>query len=475
MTKAIWWVRRDLRLKDNQALSEAISSAKVVIPVFINDPKLVNSSRVGRKRLAFLYQGLQELNSELKEKRSNLVLREGQPVEVLKQLMAEIGATVVFAEADFSPFACQRDDQVSREIPLKLIGGSSISHPEALLKKDGTPYLVYSPFMRAWKSMYKLDSSQLFTVPESISTPTGLENDFEIGARHSDTQLDFRAGESAAQEALAKFISAANGDIYRYAEGRNRLDLEFTARLSPYLRFGMISAQECAFAAQEAMRRAPDEASREGAETWLNELIWREFYISILYHFPKVINESFRSDLRNIHWINDRDQYSAWQEGRTGYPVVDASMRQLLATGWMHNRGRMISASFLVKDLAIDWRWGEKFFMHHLIDGDPAANNGGWQWTAGTGTDATPYFRIFNPILQGKKFDPQGRFIKKWLPELSAVPTKYIHSPWKMPAAVQESSECIIGQDYPQPIVDHAFARDRILEIYKTARQTGRE
>lgn len=471
MVKAIWWVRRDLRLKDNRALSEAISSAQGVIPLFISDPKLVGSSRVSERRLTFLHQGLIELDSELKERGSKLTFRQGQSVEVLIQLMAETGASMVYAEADFSPYARQRDDQVSREIPLKLVGGPGVSHPEAVLKKDGNPYIVYSPYMRAWKSQYHINTSQLLSAPHSIPTPSGIDSDYAIEEEQMNVRLDFEVGEAAANEMLSKFISGAGGDIYRYGERRNHLDVDGTARLSPYLRFGMVSARECVLAAQEAIRQAPDDLSRESAETWLNELIWREFFISILYHFPSVLRESFREDLRKIPWQNDEDNFAAWQEGRTGYPVVDAAMRQLLETGWMHNRGRMITASFLVKDLAIDWRWGEKFFMQHLIDGDPAANNGGWQWVAGTGTDAAPYFRVFNPILQSKKFDPQGSFIKHWIPELSGIPTKYIHSPWEMPATIQKQSGCIVGRDYPQPIIEHSFARDRILEVYKASRQ----
>ncbi|MCJ7659450.1 MAG: FAD-binding domain-containing protein, partial [Anaerolineales bacterium] len=252
-----------------------------------------------------------------------------------------------------------------------------------------------------------------------------------------------------------------------YAEQRNRIDLDGTALISPYLRFGMLSTREAALAAFQAQQSAPDTQGRKGAETWLNELIWREFYISILYHFPAVLKQSFRPELRDIPWRNDADDYAAWCQGRTGYPVVDAAMRQLAATGWMHNRARMIVASFLIKDLLIDWRWGERWFMQHLVDGDLAANNGGWQWTAGTGTDAAPYFRIFNPILQSKKFDPQGIFIHKWIPVLSQMPLKYIHTPWELPADDQKKFGCIIGKDYPAPIIEHSFARQRTLQAYK--------
>jgi deoxyribodipyrimidine photo-lyase len=255
------------------------------------------------------------------------------------------------------------------------------------------------------------------------------------------------------------------GYIYQYASGRDRQDLTGTSQLSPYLRFGMLSPRQAVSAAMKAIQAATDAEERKGAETWLNELIWREFYIHILYHFPQVRRRNFR--LQNVRWENNPDLFSAWCAGRTGYPVVDAAMRQLVESGWMHNRGRMIVASFLTKDLLIDWRWGEKFFMQHLIDGDPAANNGGWQWTAGTGTDAAPYFRIFNPVSQSMKHDPEGTYIRRWLPELRDVPDEFIHEPWKMPADVQRASGCIIGLNYPSPIVDHALAKERALEAYR--------
>jgi deoxyribodipyrimidine photo-lyase len=224
-------------------------------------------------------------------------------------------------------------------------------------------------------------------------------------------------------------------------------------------------------AALQAIAAAPNSEARKGAESWFNELIWREFYIHILYHFPHVRGRSFRHELDAIGWANAESDFDAWCQGRTGYPMVDAAMRQLAQTGWMHNRARMIVASFLVKDLLIDWRWGERWFMQHLVDGDPAANNGGWQWTAGTGTDAAPYFRVFNPILQGKKSDPQGAYVRHWLPELSTVPNKYIHNPWEMPIETQRKVGCLIGRDYPPPIVDHKLARERVLAVYRQAKE----
>jgi len=274
----------------------------------------------------------------------------------------------------------------------------------------------------------------------------------------------FPAGEMEARRRLEFFIE--NG-IGGYDESRNRMDLEGTSALSPYLRFGMISARQAVWAARQAELAAGSAEARHGAEAWLTELIWREFYITILYHFPEVQRRAFRSKMRNISWRNDTQEFRAWAEGRTGYPVVDAAMRQLRQTGWMHNRARMISASFLTKDLLIDWRRGEKHFMRHLIDGDPAANNGGWQWTAGTGTDAAPYFRIFNPALQSLKFDPQGAYIRRFVPELRRVPDSFIHSPWEMSLDLQHQTGCLIGKDYPVPIVDHSMARERALLAYR--------
>ncbi len=471
MDTAIWWIRRDLRLSDNQALTEAISSSNSVIPVFVLDPKLINSPNSSPKRLEFLFKGLAELDGDLRGRGSKLVIRRSEPLEALSRLVRESGAEQIFAEEDFSPYARKRDKQIASQLSLKLIGGSCISHPESLLKMDGKAYKVFTPYMRAWKAHHKIQAEQLAPLPEFIPTPAEVAGDQLPEKPGSDINLIYEPGEWVANKRLQEFIRSESRGIYRYADSRNLLGVSGTAQISPYLRFGMLSARQCICAAQEAIEGSSDEQARKSAETWLNELIWREFYFAILYHFPFVLWHSFREDLRELPWRNEPEEFSAWCDGRTGYPIVDAAMRQLTETGWMHNRGRMIVASFLVKDLVIDWRWGERFFMQQLVDGDPAANNGGWQWTAGTGTDAAPYFRVFNPILQSKKFDPEGIYIKRWIPELAAVPARFIHTPWEMDTKMQRQSGCIIGENYPPPIVDHIFARERILEVYKSAKR----
>jgi deoxyribodipyrimidine photo-lyase len=489
---ALWWIRRDLRLGDNQALSAAFEQADQVVPVFVLDPVLLDSDDVGPKRVAFLFDGLRKLDAELRARDSRLVVRRGSPADELTALAAQTGAGAVFAEEDFSPYARQRDAEVTfrlrgyrsrlggrapgndRTSLLHLIGRPTVQAPDAVLKRDGTPYVVFTYFNHRWKTLPPPTADGLVPAPKhmcphgvSVSVPIPEEPRLPDGA-------PFPPGEGEAQRRLTAFTEGREAPIYRYADTRDRIDLPTgTSMLSPYLRFGMLSARQAVTATLAAIERAPTEVARKSATTWLDELIWREFYVSILYHFPSVLHQSFRSEYRQIDWQNDQAAFESWRSGHTGFPVVDAAMRQLTQTGWMHNRARMITASFLVKDLLIDWRWGERHFMQHLVDGDPAANNGGWQWSAGTGTDAVPYFRVFNPVTQGQRFDPHGTFVRQWIPELRRVPDRTIHEPWKMDRASQRAAGCIIGQDYPLPIVDHARARQRTLSAYRAARETG--
>jgi deoxyribodipyrimidine photo-lyase len=458
MSTVIWWIRRDLRLNDNQALQSALSVGKSVIPVFILDPGLIRKS--GEHRLSFLLDGLRNLDLELNRRGSRLILRQGLPQEALAQLMAETGTEQVFAEEDYSPYARQRDEKVASQLSLELVTGATILPPAAVAKPDGSPYKVFTPFSLKWKEM-PFPGKPNFEIPP-LFPPGPTVNSLPIPP--SSTVHAFPAGEA---EGLRRLESFTNGPIFHYKEGRNLLDQPGTAQISPYLRFGMLSCRRAAWSGLEAGRRAPNFEAKAGCDTWMNELIWREFYMNILFHFPNVLREAFHPKLRKIAWRSDPAGLRSWQQGLTGIPVVDACMRQLLELGWMHNRGRMIAASFLVKDLLINWQEGETWFMQQLVDGDPAANNGGWQWTAGVGTDAAPYFRILNPVSQSKKCDPKGRFIRQWLPEMANVPLAYIHEPWLMPSDVQAAAGCRIGKDYPAPIVNHLFAKERVLKTYK--------
>lgn len=473
MSVALWWIRRDFRLADNQALHAALAHAGQVIPLFILDPDLLASPYTGAKRLAFLLEGLRCLAADLQSRGSRLLVRVGAPQEQLSRVLAESGASAIFAEEDFSPYARRRDTTIARSHPLSLVGGVSVHPPAAVHKADGSPYTVFTPFSKAWKSLPLPRPDSLLPAPRQISTPVNLVSDPIPTEPTLPAAVPFPPGEAEAQRRLRLFVdrSTAPAKIETYADQRNQLDLAGTSQLSPYLRFGMLSARQAAAAAVEAMDQAPTATARQSAETWLNELIWREFYIAILHYFPQVRQSSFRPEFNHIPWRNDPQAFAAWTEGRTGYPVVDAAMRQLVESGWMHNRARMIVASFLVKDLLVDWRRGERWFMQHLVDGDPAANNGGWQWTAGVGTDAAPYFRVFNPVLQSQKFDPGGAYIRRWLPELARVPDSHIHTPWEMPSALQQQTGCIIGLDYPGPIIDHVEAKERTLAAYAQAKE----
>ena len=467
MRVAIWWIRRDLRLADNPALTAALAMADQVIPLFILDPHLAQAPTTGAKRLAFLLDGLRSLDADLARRGSRLIFRQGDPQTVLADLVAAAGAGAVVAQADVSPYARRRDAAVAAHLPLQLTPGVTVFPSDVVTKADGSPYTVFTPFSRAWKALPP--NLTPLPAPGRIPTPVDLASDRIPASPALPPDVPFEASEAEAQRRLRAFADGLQAPIRRYHELRDRPDLDGTSQLSPYLRFGLISPRQAAAAAYAILDGATDAAGRRGAEVWLNELIWREFNASILYHFPGVLRAAFRPELRSIPWDNNPELFAAWCEGRTGYPIVDAAMRQLVQTSWMHNRARMIVASFLVKDLLIDWRWGERFFMQHLVDGDPASNNGGWQWTAGVGTDAAPYFRIFNPVLQGEKFDPNGDFVRRWLPALAHVPAPFIHKPWMMTPLEQRQAGCVLGQDYPAPIVDHAAARERTLAAYQRA------
>lgn len=461
MSTAIWWVRRDLRLDNNPTLRRAVETGLFVQPVFILDPALLNDDAPPRQ--SFLMEGLAALNALLRQRGSYLLLRHGEPIQQLALLARELEASIIFAEEDYTPYARRRDAVAAQNLPIQWVTGLTALHPASVVKADGSPYTVFTPFMKAWKSMPSSLTGE-WKAPAKLAGPALIES-HPIPSFKKNTI--FPATQPEAEKRLERFI---DDGLFSYAESRDRLDLDGTSSLSPYLRFGLISIRQLFAAAEQAKQQAPDSAATKSAETWMNELIWREFYQSILYHFPFVTYSAFNPRFRAIPWRDAPQDLLAWQQGRTGFPVVDAAMRQLSTIGWVHNRARMIAASFLAKDLLINWQEGERWFFNHLVDADIAANNGGWQWTAGVGTDAAPYFRVFNPTLQGIKFDPEGNYIRRWVPELANLPTKLIHQPELMTALEETRFNVRLGRDYPRPIIDRSQTRERTLNAYQLSK-----
>ncbi len=461
----IWWIRRDIRLKDNQTLQAALKDADQLIPLFIIEPEIMEAA--APKRRAFILNALRDLDQQLRNLGSRLIVRQGPAAKAMGDLFEEFPEAAVFAHEDFSPFARERDAEIKESYDLSLHSSVVLRHPTAVLKDDGEPYIVYTPYKNKWYEEPLPNPGDLLPIPDRL--PSLPDNIATMERPEVEQVTDFPATTDEAQRRFSEFLEDG---IQHYKSQRDQMNVDSTSQLSPYLRFGLLSIREAFAMAQMALMQAQKDKTRAEIRTWMNELVWREFYTTILFHFPHVMEGPFREEYEDIAWREDQADLEAWQKGQTGYPIVDACMRQLLETGWMHNRGRMIVASFLTKDLLINWQHGEAWFMNNLVDGDPAANNGGWQWSAGTGTDAAPYFRIFNPILQGKKHDPEGEFIAKWVPELQDLPKAFHHEPWEMDEDIAQKYDFKLGRDYPQQIVDHFFARDRTLEAYKAARES---
>jgi deoxyribodipyrimidine photo-lyase len=461
---AIHWFRNDLRLADNRGLRAAARS-RALLPVFVFDSALLRASRDSGPRVRFLLDCLARLAEELERRGSRLVLRAGDPARELPQLARESGALRATWNRDPSPYSRARDARVRRA--LERAGVRVEEHKDRALfevgevtKGDGSAYSVYGPYRRAWLKRLASDSQDPERAPRLPPLPRGVESHgLELPARlapRADSAEIPPGGERAALRRLRAFLG---GPVRDYAKGRDLPARDGTSRLSPYLRFGAISIRTCLAGARELAVGEPRAAA--GAKRWIDELIWRDFYAQILHEHPRVLRASFREKYDALVWDGDERWFEAWKAGRTGFPIVDAGMRQLAQTGWMHNRVRMIAASFLVKDLAIDWRRGERHFFERLVDGDPASNNGGWQWCAGTGTDAQPFFRIFNPTAQGERFDPQGDYVRRWVPELRGLRGGAVHRPGEQAGA---------APDYPAPIVDHAQRRALALERFRELR-----
>jgi deoxyribodipyrimidine photo-lyase len=465
---SICWFRRDLRLHDHAALYHSLKQSAEVHCVFVFDTDILDKL-IDKKdrRVEFIWQCLRELQENLHAQGSTLHVLIGKASEVIPRIAHELDVQAVFCNHDYEPDARQRDDEVECELATKGIAFNHykdqvIFEQSEIVTGSENPYKVFTPYKNAW--LKKLNDYYLQAYPvekyfHSLArcAPEKLPNLETLGFESSDIELPL-TGESGAEKLFSDFTQR----IERYRETRDFPALNGGSNLSLHLRFGTISIRRLASYAHNV--------GGVGAGTWLSELIWREFYQMLLYHHPHLAQgQSFKAQFNTIAFTNDADKFAAWCEARTGFPLVDASMRQLNQTGYMHNRLRMVVGSFLVKDLHIDWRWGERYFAQHLLDFDLASNNGGWQWVSSTGCDAQPWFRIFNPITQSKNFDEQGIFIRSYLPELEKCPNKWIHAPWLMPVIEQQSCGVIIGKDYPWPIVDHALARIMTLALYQQA------
>lgn len=431
------------------------------------------------RRLTFIYKSLQEVDDRLRAAGSRLTVAYGDPLELIPQLAAEFRAEEVITARDYEPYAVKRDSEVHARLQkegrsLTTVKDSVVLEQGEVLSKTGTAFRVYSPYGRAWRNALVTKRDLIEYEPDfsKMASESALERAFDPGCtlQHwslekmgfQETELWIAPGESAGHARLEQFRKA----IDSYEEMRNIPDVDGTSVLSPHFRFGTISIRS---AVRFALERGSD-----GADKWLAELIWRDFYQDILANNPHVVKQSFDPAYRELEYPGQEDHYLAWEQGQTGYPIIDAAMRMFNATGWMHNRLRMVVASFLTKDLLVDYRKGEAYFARKLLDFDLASNNGGWQWAASTGCDPQPYFRIFNPMSQSEKFDGQGNFIRKWCPEIAGLTGKSIHAPWMASPLERRAAGVELGETYPHPIVQHDVMRQRAIELLAVARKEAK-
>jgi deoxyribodipyrimidine photo-lyase len=481
LDRALVWLRRDLRADDNAALHHALAAARQVWCAFVFDTAILDPLPRADRRVEFIRDSLVDLDGQLCALAqahgvagAGLLVEHGDARTVLPALARRLGVQAVFASHDDEPDALARDAQVRGRladagIALHTVKDHVVFERSEVLTATGGAYSVFTPYKNAWlKKLQPADlaphavaplAARLAPLPEGLATgvPALADIGFQVTNLHT---LKLPTGSTGAQELLADFLDRIDG----YDEARDFPAVKGPSYLSTHLRFGTISIRRLA---REAWQRA--QAGSRGAAVWLSELIWRDFYHQVLHHHPRVVQHAFKPPYDAIRWAHGKAAdalFAAWCEGRTGYPLVDAAMCQLNQTGYMHNRLRMVTASFLTKDLGIDWRRGEAYFALHLNDFDLAANNGGWQWAASSGCDAQPYFRIFNPVSQSEKFDAAGRFIRRYLPQLACLPDGLIHAPWLARPVDLAAAKLELGRDYPRPVVDHATAREETLQRY---------
>lgn len=479
---ALFWFRKDLRISDNPALNAALSQGMPTLLVFILDETTEGALPVGGAAAWWLHHSLEKLSDSIQEKGGKLILRRGDPNSILKDIAATVSLSFVSWNRCYEPEAKARDTALKtffkdQKIAVESHNGSLLHEPWTVQKKTGGPYGVFTPF---WKAELALgDPGSALPAPKDLSfADADLRSDslesWNLLPKQPNWAAEFpnywNPGERGARQRLSDFLDQA---VSAYDETRNRPDIEGTSRLSPHLAFGEISPREIWHIALDRLRQ-PDGARLEtGIWSFLREIGWRDFNHNLLFHNPTLPRENHDKRFNAFPWSDADERLTAWQTGCTGYPIVDAGMRELYATGFMHNRVRMIVASFLIKHLLLDWRYGEAWFRDTLLDADLANNTTNWQWTAGCGADAAPYFRIFNPITQGEKFDPEGNYVRKWVPELSKLPKKFLNKPWEAPTAVLEAAGVILGQTYPKPMVDHVSARARALDAFAEIKGTA--
>ena len=460
---ALLWFRRDLRVGDHPALHAALDRHEVVIPVFCLDERLLNGRHASGPRTQFMLECLHDLKASLTARGSDLVVCHGRPEQEVPRLARAAGARAVYFTGDVSPYARDRGRRIQAALGEHGIesrpcpGLTVVDDSPRVLTRAGEPYTVFSPFHRAW---LKEPRRPVLEAPRELPPlPRGVDPGRipalgELGLQQ-EVPDPTRGGEAAARRRLDDFL---RGPIDSYRRDDDTLGRDSTSRLSPYLHFGCVSAREV-------------EERSQHSDAFRRQLAWRDFHHHVLYHFPSNALEEFQPRYRTaIDWNHDHDAFRAWCEGRTGFPLVDAGMRQLRTEGWMHNRARLVVGSFLTKDLGIDWRLGERWFMRLLIDGDEANNNGNWQWIASVGVDPQPYFRrMYNPARHMERFDPRGAYVRRYVPALRDVPDEYLREPWTMPDDVQQRCGVVIGRDYPAPIVDRRAARERAMDRYRAA------
>ncbi len=473
MTNLVWF-RQDLRVADNPALAHAAKQGKVACLYILDETEAPQGRPIGSASRWWVHHSLKRLEKSL----GGLILMRGDPQEILPKVVKDVGADGVYWNRCYEPYAIERDTAIKRRLTddgldVKSFNGNLLFEPWEIETQSGDPYKVYSAF---WRACLKLKVEAPSRAPKiDVDKCKGLGDQLEdwnlLPTKPNwakGFENDWSPGEKGAKQRLQEFLEQG---LEGYGELRNRPDLPNVSRLSPHLHFGEISPRQIWSAVNLATDAEP-KLSKDGSK-FLSEIGWREFSHHLIYHFPKMTSENWRSEFDAFPWVKSGDELKAWQRGQTGYPIVDAGMRELWTTGYMHNRVRMIVASFLIKDLRIHWREGEAWFWDTLVDADLANNVAGWQWVAGSGADAAPYFRIFNPVTQGKKFDPHGEYVRRWCPEIAELPDAHLHAPFEAPAEVLKEAGVELGKTYPQPLVDHAKAREAALHGYERVKNSG--